>query len=821
MKTFQSFFLFLSFFLPSLQMLNAQDLSVIKVASNATVNAGDPMEFTISVTNIGTADATNVIVTDVLPGGFNWSLAGPVSGFQISAGVLSGIVPTLPVGGSVTLTVSALATSAGLVINTATATADNESSNDLGNNTSTASITIGSPDLAVSKTAVTPFASVGDPIEFSITVSNNGPGDAYNVSLTDQLPLGYSWYLISPPAGFQITAGVLSGNLGTLSSGSTVTVYVGAIASSGGTVTNTASVAATNESGGTLGNNASTASITVLEPDVVVNKTALAPVVNEGDVIIYSIMISNIGQGVADNVTLTDVLPAGYAWSVSSPTPSFVISSGVLTGTEAELAPGASLTLTISAIATTPGTIVNTATVMSTNESSALISNNTSTAVITVNPAITAPSVTIDQSATQSDPTADSPVHFTVTFSEAVTDFTGSDVDLSAGTAPGTLTAVVTGGPVTYDVAVSGMTGDGTVVATIPADVAVNTSGTGNIASTSIDNTVLYIYNQCPVADDLSVSTTLQTSVSFQLPASDPDGDPLTYSIIIAPAHGTVVLNTTTGSASYTPSAGFIGNDQFKYQVNDGYCSSDATVTITVKCPEINFDLGPNRIVYKGFPDSACVRLEPTGISQGSYTYTWSPGGSHAGFINVCPNQTTVYYLTVTDGNGCSYTDSVQVCVIDVRCGTGRKNVLVCHGTGSSTNPYVTICIDKTAARWHFTNHPGEQLGACGMDKSCDFATSRLSDAFIIEEGVQLLHAMPNPFNSMTSIRFMLPQDEEVQISVFDISGRQIANLFNGPVQREIIYETSFDGSRFDEGIYFCRMTAGGYATSIKLLLVR
>lgn len=75
-------------------------------------------------------------------------------------------------------------------------------------------------------------------------------------------------------------------------------------------------------------------------------------------------------------------------------------------------------------------------------------------------------------------------------FNEAVTGFTGSDVTLS-GTA-GATTAVVTGGPTTYNVAVSGMTSSGTVVATIPASRASDAAGNGNTASTSTDNTVTF-----------------------------------------------------------------------------------------------------------------------------------------------------------------------------------------------------------------------------------------------------------------------------------------------------------------------------------------
>ena len=103
----------------------------------------------------------------------------------------------------------------------------------------------------------------------------------------------------------------------------------------------------------------------------------------------------------------------------------------------------------------------------------------------------TAPTVTINQAAGQSDPTNDSAIDFTATFSEPVTGFTGSDVTIT-GSAGGTKTAIVTGGPTVYNVAVSGMTSDGTVTASIPAAAATDLADNPSAASTSTDDTVTW-----------------------------------------------------------------------------------------------------------------------------------------------------------------------------------------------------------------------------------------------------------------------------------------------------------------------------------------
>ena len=104
----------------------------------------------------------------------------------------------------------------------------------------------------------------------------------------------------------------------------------------------------------------------------------------------------------------------------------------------------------------------------------------------------TAPTVTINQAGGQADPTSASPINFTVVFSEAVTGFATGDVTFTGSTAGGTLVGTVSGTGPTYNVAVSGMTTSGTVIATIAAGVAQDVDTNPNAASTSTDNTVTW-----------------------------------------------------------------------------------------------------------------------------------------------------------------------------------------------------------------------------------------------------------------------------------------------------------------------------------------
>lgn len=78
-------------------------------------------------------------------------------------------------------------------------------------------------------------------------------------------------------------------------------------------------------------------------------------------------------------------------------------------------------------------------------------------------------------------------------FSENVTGFANTSVDLSASTAGGTLVAALTGSGSTYTVSVTGMTTAGTVVASISAGAATGAfTGLTSAASTSTDNSVTW-----------------------------------------------------------------------------------------------------------------------------------------------------------------------------------------------------------------------------------------------------------------------------------------------------------------------------------------
>jgi len=90
--------------------------------------------------------------------------------------------------------------------------------------------------------------------------------------------------------------------------------------------------------------------------------------------------------------------------------------------------------------------------------------------------------------------------------------------------------------------------------------------------------------NGVPTANPQSVTTPYETSKSITLSGSDPDGDPLTYSIVSQPSKGS--LSGSGRNRTYHPNNGVSGSDSFVFRVSDGNGGTDdATVSITVQAP--------------------------------------------------------------------------------------------------------------------------------------------------------------------------------------------------------------------------------------------
>ncbi|MCZ6775420.1 MAG: T9SS type A sorting domain-containing protein [Ignavibacteria bacterium] len=83
-----------------------------------------------------------------------------------------------------------------------------------------------------------------------------------------------------------------------------------------------------------------------------------------------------------------------------------------------------------------------------------------------------------------------------------------------------------------------------------------------------------------------------------------------------------------------------------------------------------------------------------------------------------------------------------------------------------------------------------------------------------------LAQSYPNPFNSTTTIRYTIPSREHVSLKVYDVLGREIAILVNQEKQAGE-RTTVFDASSVSSGVYVCRIQAGEFVQTNKMMLLQ
>jgi subtilisin family serine protease len=87
-------------------------------------------------------------------------------------------------------------------------------------------------------------------------------------------------------------------------------------------------------------------------------------------------------------------------------------------------------------------------------------------------------------------------------------------------------------------------------------------------------------------------------------------------------------------------------------------------------------------------------------------------------------------------------------------------------------------------------------------------------------EGFALKQNYPNPFNPTTNITFEVPRTMQATLRIFDLLGRQVAMLVNGPVAAGS-HTVTFDGSGLSSGVYLAQFVAGDFSATQRLVLLK
>ena len=335
-------------------------------------NFGDTVTYTVVVTNNGVVDAKQVVVKDILDKGLKFVKATGEYTFDEDSHTVTWIID-LAKGESQTFYVTAVAEAYGVLINDVT----------VGDNTASADVVV--PEIIPDKTANITNPNFGDKVDYTVTVTNDGMGDANNVVIVDRLGEGLTFVSASDNGVWDPVKRTVTWIVDLAKCESKVFSVIATV-SGYGNVTNSLVV----------GNK--TISVNVTVPEIIPDKTVGIENPNFGDNVTYTVKVTNDGIGDANNVVVKDILGEGLT---------FVDATGNYTFDEAtrtvtwivDLAKGESRTFYVNAIVSGYGNVTN----------SLVVGNKTTGVNVTV------PEIIPDKTANITNPNFGDKVDYTVT----------------------------------------------------------------------------------------------------------------------------------------------------------------------------------------------------------------------------------------------------------------------------------------------------------------------------------------------------------------------------------------------------------------------
>jgi len=392
-------------------------ITITKTVQDAThggsAEPGEPLTYTITLSNSGGGDVTGYGVTDPLDPNLVFDSAS--NGGVLAGNTVTWSNLTIPANSSLVLTVGVTVvnpippgvTTIGNYAYATGGTAPNCSAVPTPSNCASIPVTAGA--VTIVKTVADAngdnLAAPGEALTYTITLSNTGGGDA-TLGLTD--PLDPNVVFVSASNGGAYAGGVVSWtNLTVPANGSlaltVVTTVANPLAAGVTSIANVAYATGSAPADCTAAPTPPSCAVIATAPaagvaQLQIVKSASAGTVEPGDTLVYTIAVGNVGTAAATNVVISDPMPAGiasYAWTCAASGGAACANasgSGAVNQTIASIPPGGALTYTVAAVlsANPPSSITNVANVTSPAASVCAPSGSappcTSQAVVAVSP---------------------------------------------------------------------------------------------------------------------------------------------------------------------------------------------------------------------------------------------------------------------------------------------------------------------------------------------------------------------------------------------------------------------------------------------------
>ena len=316
------------------------------------------------------------------------------------------------------------------------------------------------------------------------------------------------------------------------------------------------------------------------------------------------------------------------------------------------------------------------------------------------------------------------------------------------------------------------------------------------------------IDNNAPIASDGLFTTNEDTDYSGTFSASDAEGDSLTYSILDSTDNGTLILSDPiSGTFTYSPIENFNGSDSLTFSVSDGTLLDTGTVNITV----VGLNDAPSSFALSE-QDSVYITMD--NFATDSISFTWDES------IDVDGDE-LLYDFTaslIVNGQVKAEYNSSSLTIREMKI--DHQSVFDEIFAAQAMFGEIEWDVSVRDSMVEVTS----ENGALTLGVNASAAVLSINGE-LSPEVFSLHQNYPNPFNPVTKLRYDLPENVHVNITIYDMLGREVKILINQTQNsgyRSIIWDATNDyGKPVSAGIYLYQIQAGEYMRTKKMVLLK
>ncbi len=316
------------------------------------------------------------------------------------------------------------------------------------------------------------------------------------------------------------------------------------------------------------------------------------------------------------------------------------------------------------------------------------------------------------------------------------------------------------------------------------------------------------IDNNAPIASDGLFTTNEDTDYSGTFSASDAEGDSLTYSILDSTDNGTLILSDPiSGTFTYSPIENFNGSDSLTFSVSDGILLDTGTVNITV----VGLNDAPSSFALSE-QDSVYITID--NFATDSISFTWDES------IDVDGDE-LLYDFTasiIVNGQVKAEYNSSSLTIREMKI--DHQSVFDEIFAAQAMFGEIEWDVSVRDSMVEVTS----ENGALTLGVNASAAVLSINGE-LLPEVFSLHQNYPNPFNPVTTLRYDLPENSLVNVTVYDMLGRQVKTLINQTQDagyKSLIWDATNDyGKPVSAGIYLYQIQAGEYIQTKKMVLLK